>query len=82
MAIEPSYRSAAAAGLWSAVGLVPFDLWRAKDGSASPVADNLAAARPNIVLVLAAVRRQLPREAFWVLAPIPLAAAVWLIMRR
>ncbi len=42
MAIEPSYRSAAAAGLWSAAGLVPFDLFRAKDGSASPLADNLA----------------------------------------
>lgn len=42
MAIEPSYRTAAAAGLWSAVGLVPFDLWRARAGSASPVADNLA----------------------------------------
>ncbi|MEO7787667.1 MAG: hypothetical protein ABIR77_07600 [Sphingomicrobium sp.] len=34
----------------------------------------------TIVLALAAVRRQLPREAFWVLAPIPLAAAVWLVM--
>jgi hypothetical protein len=33
LAIEPSYRSAAFAGLWSALGLVPYDAWLHHDAA-------------------------------------------------
>ena len=42
MDIEPSYRTAAGAGLWSALGLVAFDVWLDHNKSASALSNNLA----------------------------------------
>lgn len=42
MDFEPSNRTAAAAGLWSALGLVALDVWLDHNKSASPLSNNLA----------------------------------------
>ncbi len=42
MNVEPSYRTAAGAGLWSAIGLVAFDVWLDHNKSVSALSNNLA----------------------------------------